>query len=103
MRIIETVAEFDELIASNKPVLVDFFAEWCGPCKMITPVLEEFSKSYDTIEFVKVDVDSLGELAQRYSVMSIPALFVFKDGQVVKNVVGFQPKPALETLLNLIK
>ncbi|MEF9967597.1 MAG: thioredoxin [Longicatena sp.] len=103
MRIIETVAEFDELIASNKPVLVDFFAEWCGPCKMIAPVLEEFSKSYDTIEFVKVDVDSLGELAQRYSVMSIPALFVFKDGQVVKNVVGFQPKPALETLLNLIK
>ncbi|MEG0077938.1 thioredoxin [Anaerorhabdus sp.] len=103
MKIIETVQEFDALIATNKPVLVDFFAEWCGPCKMIAPVLEDLSKSYETIEFVKVDVDALGELAQRYGVMSIPALFTFKEGQVVKSAVGFQPKPALESLLNLIK
>lgn len=103
MKVIETIQEFDQLIESNKPVLVDFFAEWCGPCKMIAPVLEDLSKSYETIEFVKVDVDALGELAQRYSVMSIPALFAFKEGQVVKSAVGFQPKPALESMLNLIK
>lgn len=102
MKIIETVTEFDELLKSKPAVLVDFFAEWCGPCKMIAPVLEGLSKEHTNVEFVKVDVDVLGELAQRYGVMSIPALFVFKNGEVVQNAVGFQAKPALENLIKAI-
>ncbi|MEA4874400.1 thioredoxin [Anaerorhabdus sp.] len=103
MKIIETVQEFDELLKNKPAVIVDFFAEWCGPCKMIAPVLEDLSKEHTAVEFVKVDVDALGELAQRYGVMSIPALFVFKNGEIVHNTVGFQAKPALEGLIKLVE
>ena len=94
--------EFDA-IKNNGIVLVDFYADWCGPCKMIAPVLEELSKEYEgKAAIVKVNVDNEQQLVAQYGVMSIPNLVLLKDGQVVKQVVGYQAKPALEALLNSV-
>lgn len=93
-------AEF-EAITKEGVVLVDFYADWCGPCKMIGPVLEELSGEYEgKAEIIKVNVDNENELASAYGVMSIPNLILFKDGKPVKQVVGYQAKPALKTLLD---
>ncbi|QWC21893.1 thioredoxin [Bacillus haikouensis] len=82
-------------------VLADFWAPWCGPCKMIAPVLEELdSEMGDKVKIVKVDVDENQETAGKYGVMSIPTLVVLKDGEVVDKVIGFQPKEALAELLD---
>ena len=82
-------------------VLVDFWATWCGPCKMIAPVLEELdSEMSETVKIVKVDVDENQETAGQFQVMSIPTLLLMKDGEVVDKVVGFQPKEALVDLVN---
>ncbi|MET3682583.1 thioredoxin 1 [Alkalibacillus flavidus] len=81
-------------------VLVDFWAAWCGPCKMIAPVLEELdSEKSDDVKIVKLDVDENQETAQKYGVMSIPTLIMFKDGEQVDQAHGFQPKEALEELV----
>lgn len=76
---------FNEIINQDK-VLVDFYAEWCGPCKMLTPVLERLGESF---EIVKVDVDKHFDLAKEYGIMSVPTLFIFKNGKVVKQMIGF--------------
>ena len=92
-------AEFDAL-KNNGVVLVDFYADWCGPCKMLGPVLEDLSNEFEgKATIVKVNVDQEGELAKEYGVMSIPNLFLLKDGEIVKNVVGYQPKAALKKLI----
>ena len=97
---ITNTAEFDA-IKDNGVVLVDFYADWCGPCKMISPILEELAKEYEgKVTIVKVNVDENGDIAGRYGVMSIPNLVLFKNGDVVKQVVGFQPKNQLQSLLN---
>ena len=81
---------------ADTPVVVDFWAEWCGPCKMITPILEELaSEQAGKITVAKLNVDENPDLAMRYNVMSIPTLLVFKDGEVAKRLVGAKPKSAL--------
>lgn len=90
----------EEVIKSTKPVLLDFWAEWCGPCRMVGPIVEEISKELSTKAKVgKINVDEEMELAQTFNVMSIPTLLVFKEGKVVNTTVGFQSKEALMSLL----
>ncbi len=87
---------FDEVIKSaDQPVIVDFWAEWCGPCKMIAPILEEIADEQDSITVAKLNVDDSPDVAMRYQVMSIPTLIVFKDGEIAKRMVGAKGKGQL--------
>lgn len=92
----------NEVLKSSKPVLVDFNATWCGPCRMLAPILEEVSNENDKFNFVAVDVDDEEELAFTYNVSSIPCLVVFKEGKEVKRSVGFLNKEDLESMLGEI-
>jgi thioredoxin len=92
-----TDATFEaEVLKSNKPVIVDYWAEWCGPCRMIAPVLEEIAAEHaDKIDVVKLNVDDNPTIAQRYQILAIPTLNVFQHGEVVKQIKGAKPKAAL--------
>jgi len=94
-------AKFDELVLKSKmPVLVDFWAPWCGPCRMVAPIVDDLAKEYDgKITFYKLNVDDNQVTAQKFGVMSIPALIVFKNGKPVSNIVGYRPKPELKKSL----
>ena len=86
----------DDVLMSDKPVLVDFWATWCGPCRKVAPILEEINEQYgDKIEVVKLDTDANVDTAARYGVVSIPTLNVYVMGEVVKTIVGAHPKPKL--------
>ena len=85
-----------EVLQSSKPVVVDYWAEWCGPCRMVSPVLEEIASEHaDKIDVVKLNIDDNPKIAQRYSIMAIPTMSVFKNGEPVKQIVGAKPKAAL--------
>lgn len=89
-----------DVLNGSGTVLVDFFAEWCGPCKMIAPALEELSKEMKgKAKIYKVDVDRSGDVAQQYGIMSVPTLMIFKDGVAVDKMIGFQPKQQLKARL----
>jgi thioredoxin 1 len=92
-----TDATFEaEVLKSSKPVIVDYWAEWCGPCRMIAPVLEEIASEYgEKIDVVKLNVDENPAVAQRYQILAIPTLNVFQNGEVVKQIKGAKPKAAL--------
>ena len=91
--------EFTKIENNNGVVVVDFFANWCGPCKMLAPVFEEISEELTTATFVKVDIDNSLELAQKYSVTSIPTIIVLKDGAVAERKIGFIPKDNLKSMI----
>ena len=90
----------EEVLQSEKPVLLDFFASWCGPCKMVSPLLDEIAKERPDINVVKVDIDQHPELARQYRVMSVPTLMVLRDGEVVKQSRGARPKGQILAMLN---
>ena len=92
-----------EVLQADKPVVVDFWAEWCGPCKMIAPILDEIAQEFDgQVKITKVDVDSNNKTAGRYNIMSIPSLLFFKNGEVVDQVVGAMPKSQLKSRLEKV-
>lgn len=103
-RAVFTDANFEsEVLKSDLPVLVDFYADWCGPCKMVAPIVEELGKEYQgKLKVGKLDVDNSTETAQKYGVMSIPTLLFFKGGQVVTSLIGFRPKEAIVVEVNKI-
>ena len=89
-----------EVLKSDKPVLVDFFATWCGPCKMLAPVLDELSEDRDDIKVVKLDVEQSMDLAQKYKVAAVRNLLLFKNGEVAKTSMGFMEKKDLEKFID---
>lgn len=91
----------DQVINANEPVLVDFWAEWCGPCRMMAPVIEQMAQDYSgKMKVAKLNVDENPESASNYGVMSIPTLILFKNGQAVERFVGFRPKQELARLVD---
>ena len=91
----------NEVINSDKPVFVDFWAEWCGPCRLVSPAVEELSKEYDgKVNFVKVNVDDNNEIASKYNVFSIPTLAIFQNGKVIAQSAGAASKESLKTYIN---
>lgn len=90
-----------QVLNSSNPVFVDFWAEWCGPCRSVSPVVEELSGEYGgKVDFVKVNVDENAELAQKYNVFSIPTLAIFKNGEVVSQKVGASTKESFQTMID---
>lgn len=85
---------FDELINTKETIIFDFFASWCGPCRMLSPILEEI-EAEEGFKVVKIDVDEFGELAERFGITSIPRVFVFENGKLKADVLGYLPKEAL--------
>lgn len=95
-----TNKNFDqEVLASDKPVLVDFWATWCGPCRMLAPIIEEIAESRSDVKVGKVNVDEEGELAVRFGISSIPTVIVFKNGDIAAQAVGYRPRAEIEALL----
>lgn len=95
-----TFEQFEEKVLKNKKfVIVDFFANWCGPCKMLMPVLEEIDQEFDQVDIVKVNIDQDEELAKKFGVLSIPTLIFFSNGEEVEKTIGYRQKSQIEEII----
>ena len=100
MKELTTAKEFNELAAQEKPILLDFYADWCGPCRSLLPNVEKLARKYDgEVHIQKVNVDRFPKLAQKFGVRSIPALFLIQDQKVLEKALGYQSEAALEALI----
>nr|AAF19044.1 thioredoxin [Mycoplasmoides gallisepticum] len=99
MKHITNKAELDQLLTTNKKVVVDFYANWCGPCKILGPIFEEVAQDKKDWTFVKVDVDQANEISSEYEIRSIPTIIFFQDGKMADKIIGFIPKNELKELL----
>lgn len=100
LKVLDSTFE-NEVVKSDIPVLVDFWASWCGPCKMVAPVLEGLDKVYgEKVKFTKVDVDENPGVSSSLRISSIPTIMIFKEGKVVDTIIGFRPKEELEKMIN---
>ena len=94
-----TKQNFDEIIKSEKPVLIDFYADWCGPCRMVAPIVHEIAEENDSVVVAKINVDDEPDLAMKFGVMSIPTLVVMKNGEEVKRATGARAKPQILAMI----
>lgn len=92
--------ELDDIIKNNNKVIVDCYAPWCGPCKMISPIMDELAQEVDDTMFIKINIDENEEVSEKYNIMSIPTILYFKDSELKEQIVGFKTK---DELLNIIK
>ena len=90
-----------EVLRSDKPVLLDFWASWCSPCRMVSPIIDEIAAARSDVRVGKINVDEQPELARQFGIMSIPTLVVMKNGQIVRQAVGARPRSAIESMLNV--
>lgn len=91
--------EYKDIVKSNKKVVIDCFANWCGPCKMLSPVIDSLAEEYNDISFYKIDVDNAEVITKDFNIMSIPTLLIFEDGNLKEKVVGLRSKSEIEDLL----
>lgn len=93
----------NEVMGTEKVVVIDFWATWCGPCKMMAPVVEEVAKDYPDVKICKVNVDEEPELSNAFKIVSIPTIVVIKNGEIIDSVVGYRPKEDIEKIIKLVK
>ena len=93
----------NEFMETEKVVVIDFWATWCGPCKMMAPVVEEVAKDYPDVKVCKVNVDEEPELSNAFKIVSIPTIVVIKNGEIIDSVVGYRPKEDIEKIIKLVK
>ncbi|MEE3440486.1 thioredoxin [Ruminococcus sp.] len=93
----------NEVMETEKVVVIDFWATWCGPCKMMSPVVEEIAKDYPDVKVCKVNVDEEPELSNAFKIVSIPTIVVIKNGEIIDSVVGYRPKEDIEKIIKLVK
>lgn len=105
MRIINLTKDsyHNEVMETEKVVVIDFWATWCGPCKMMAPVVEEVAKDYPDVKVCKVNVDEEPELSNAFKIVSIPTIVVIKNGEIIDSVVGYRPKEDIEKIIKLVK
>jgi thioredoxin 1 len=100
-KFLEKQEDYESIVGGNRVVLADFFATWCGPCKMLMPVVDDLSKDLEgSVEVIKIDVDKFPDLAERANILSVPSLLFFKDGKLQEISKGFKPKEELKRIVN---